>query len=403
MRSLVVGTVAAVLLAFTWNAFLPHTVEGASETAPAIVDVLHPEPSATTTTTKSNRTPAEAVKTGIEWLVSVQGNDGGWGQDGGETSYVRQGENLETSSNDVANTAVATLALIRSGHTPTEGKHRNHTLSGIEFILRSVEASPEAGLAVTKVTGSQIQRKLGPYIDTFLTSRLLTEIEGEMGSGKMNQRVHAALEKCLRKIESHQQEDGSWNISGGWAPILGTSLASQSLAVAQKRGFEVDKDVLAKADEYSENIAMQSAGGVSTGVAGGVAYSSRPVDAGSAGVDLYRDAQVLEQLSRNAGKRRENAKAIRSIEAKLSDSSFQAGFGSMGGEEFFSYLNISDSLHRSGGEQWKKWNGDIKTKLARLQNSDGSWAGHHCITGRVAVTGAAVLTLQVDKQTVEEL
>ena len=75
----------------------------------------------------------------------------------------------------------------------------------------------------------------------------------------------------------------------------------------------------------------------------------------------------------------------------------------MGGEEFFSYLNISDSLHRSGGNEWSKWNGNIKTKLARLQNSDGSWAGHHCITGRVAVTGAAVLTLQVDKQTVEEL
>lgn len=402
MRSLVVGTVAAGLLAFTWNAFVPHTVEGASETAPEIVDVRHPEPPAT----QSNRTPTEAVKTGIEWLVSVQGNDGGWGQDGGETSYVRQGENLETSGNDVANTAVATLALIRSGHTPTEGKHRNHTASGIEFILRSVEASTEDGLAVTKVTGSQIQRKLGPYIDTFLTSRLLTEIEGKMGSSKMNQRVHSALEKCLRKIEAHQQEDGSWNISGGWAPILGTSLASQSLALAKKRGFQVDRDVLAKADKYSENIAVQSAGGVATGIAGGISgrvYSSRPVDAGSAGVDLYRDSQILEQLSRNKDSRRENAPALRKIEAKLADSSFQAGFGSMGGEEFFSYLNISDSLHRSGGDEWKKWNGNITTKLTRLQNGDGSWAGHHCITGRVAVTSAAVLTLQVEKQTVEEL
>ena len=338
--------------------------------------------------------------------MSVQGNDGGWGQDGGETSYVRQGENLETSGNDVANTAVATLALIRSGHTPTEGKHRNHTASGIEFILRSVEASTEDGLAVTKVTGSQIQRKLGPYIDTFLTSRLLTEIEGKMGSSKMNQRVHSALEKCLLKIEAHQQEDGSWNISGGWAPILGTSLASQSLALAKKRGFQVDRDVLAKADKYSENIAVQSAGGVATGIAGGISgrvYSSRPVDAGSAGVDLYRDSQILEQLSRNKDSRRENAPALRKIEAKLADSSFQAGFGSMGGEEFFSYLNISDSLHRSGGDEWKKWNGNITTKLTRLQNGDGSWAGHHCITGRVAVTSAAVLTLQVEKQTVEEL
>ena len=82
---------------------------------------------------------------------------------------------------------------------------------------------------------------------------------------------------------------------------------------------------------------------------------------------------------------------------KLSDARFQAGFGSMGGEEFFSYLNISDSLRRTGGDEWEQWNGDIQTKLVKLQNNDGSWAGHHCITGRVAVTGAAVLTLTVDR------
>jgi hypothetical protein len=33
-----------------------------------------------------------AVAKGEKWLVSVQGKDGGWGQDGGETSYVRRGE-----------------------------------------------------------------------------------------------------------------------------------------------------------------------------------------------------------------------------------------------------------------------------------------------------------------------
>jgi hypothetical protein len=39
----------------------------------------------------------------------------------------------------------------------------------------------------------------------------------------------------------------------------------------------------------------------------------------------------------------------------------------------------------------------MKTQLVKLQNEDGTWAGHHCITGRVAVTSAAVLTLMVDR------
>jgi Squalene-hopene cyclase C-terminal domain len=66
-----------------------------------------------------------AVDKGMKWLVSVQGKDGGWGQDGGETSYVRQGERLESNGNDVANTAVAAEALLHAGNTPTTGRITN--------------------------------------------------------------------------------------------------------------------------------------------------------------------------------------------------------------------------------------------------------------------------------------
>src|SRR5580693_2591763 len=64
---------------------------------------------------QTNTPVTVAVDKGMKWLVSVQGKDGGWGQDGGETSYVRQGERLESNGNDVANTAVAALALRRAG------------------------------------------------------------------------------------------------------------------------------------------------------------------------------------------------------------------------------------------------------------------------------------------------
>ena len=56
-----------------------------------------------------------AVDKGARWLASAQGADGGWGQDGGEASSARPGERLESSGNDVANTAVAALALLQAG------------------------------------------------------------------------------------------------------------------------------------------------------------------------------------------------------------------------------------------------------------------------------------------------
>ncbi len=353
----------------------------------------------------STRSAAEAARTGVDWLASVQGNNGGWGQDGGETSFVRAGENLESNGNDLANTAVAVLALVQAGHTPHSGKHRAVARRGLEFVLHQVEASPQEGLAVSSITGTQIQRKLGPYIPTFLTARLLAEIDGEMKDPKLNERVRAGLQKCVRKIEQNQQSDGSWNVSGGWAPILGTSMASRSLAIAKDKKVEVSYNVLARVDDYTKRSAEALAAPATAGARrlGGRVSSrsfdtSLAADASSAGIALYKGAQVLEQLSRTEEDREKNADEIAAVTGQLANGRFVRGFGSMGGEEFFSYLNISDSLRRTGGEEWESWNGKIKTQLARMQNEEGSWAGHHCITGRVAVTSAAVLTLLAGQQ-----
>jgi len=372
----------------------------------------------------SNDPVAQAIAKGEKWLVSVQGKDGGWGQDGGETSYVRQGERLESTGNDVANTAVAAEALLHTGNTPNAGPYRESLQRAVRFILAHVDKSPADGLAVTDVMGTQIQRKLGPYIDTFLTSKLLAELDGRMGDAQANLRVRRSLEKCVAKIEKNQLKDGSWNVAGGWAPILGTSLASQTLYAAQAKGLAVAPMAMAKVDTYTMATAMPAGvggtgagigvgagGGVGSGVGGGVGGGivsrdsvrsfSAPraeVSAVSAGVPLYKRAQEMEQLSRTETDRKKNATTINAIEKELSDPRFVAGFGSVGGEEFFSYLNISDSLHRAGGEPWHKWNQGMTAKLLTMQNEDGTWAGHHCITGRVAVTSAAILMLTVDRE-----
>jgi len=334
-----------------------------------------------------------AVDKGLKWLVSVQGKDGGWGQDGGETSYVRTSERMETNGNDVANTAVAALALWRSG----KGEYRANVDRAVEFVVRHIEASPMEGLAITKVSGSQIQRKLGPFIDTFFAARLLGEVEGSLPKAQ-NARVRAALEKCVRKIEANQLKDGSWNISGGWAPILGTSMASQSLRVAKAKGLAVSQDKLDNVAQYTARMAdaETKAGSTPSGGPSRTRVATAAAEA-SAGVSLYSRAQQLEELSRSDKDRKANAQEIGNIARELRSENFVRGFGSMGGEEFFSYLNISDSLKRAGGQQWSEWNDSMKTRLVQLQNQDGTWAGHHCITGRVAVTSAAVLTILVEK------
>ena len=338
-----------------------------------------------------------AVAKGARWLASVQGADGGWGQDGGEESSARPGERLESSGNDVANTAVAALALLQAG-----SQYNPQVERALAFVLQQIEASPTDGLAITNRQGTQIQRKLGPCIDTFLSSMLMSQLDGRASTPALNARVRKALQKTVAKIEKHQQSDGSWNIAGGWAPVLGTSMASRSLFEAQNRGVAVDAAVLKRAEDYTvialsappPPAAPVAAGGVSAGRMGGAA-SAAPVEA--AGVALYQSAQALEQLSRTTADRVQNAKQISAIQGQLANAAFVGGYGSMGGEEFFSYLNISDSMKRIGGDAWSKWHADITQKILGLQNSDGTWAGHHCITGRVAMTSAAILNLTVDR------
>ena len=37
------------------------------------------------------------------------------------------------------------------------------------------------------------------------------------------------------------------------------------------------------------------------------------------------------------------------------------------------------------------------TEMLRFQNDDGSWTGHHCITGRTFCTSSALLVLMADR------
>jgi hypothetical protein len=329
----------------------------------------------------------DASDKGLKWLVSVQGKDGGWGQDGGNEGDVRKEVGLESQGNDLANTSLVCLALLRSGNTMADGPYRDALRKGVDFVLRHVEAAKEEGLQVTDRQGTQIQRKLGPYIDTFLSTMLLSEIDGRMADDAGQKRVRASLGKCIAKVEKNQHKDGSWNQGGGWAPIISTSIASRSLYNAQLKGNTVDQSCLDKVEKYTASNFDPKTRNFKGEAA--------------AGVELYVAAQSFEQASRpttmaeaDAAPRNELRQAA---QAKLGAANFVAGFGSMGGEEFVSYLNISDSLLRSGGKEWADWNGKIKERLVTLQNQDGTWAGHHCITGRVACTSAAVMTLLAER------
>jgi hypothetical protein len=90
-------------------------------------------------------------------------------------------------------------------------------------------------------------------------------------------------------------------------------------------------------------------------------------------------------------------KATQAIVKRLADRQFMQGFGSNGGEEFLSYMNISEALVVKGGKEWQAWDKAMSENLTHVQDRDGSRSGNHCITGKTFCTATALLVLMADR------
>jgi hypothetical protein len=110
--------------------------------------------------------------------------------------------------------------------------------------------------------------------------------------------------------------------------------------------------------------------------------------------DREKAQTKLKDLETNAKAQEEATKAV---VQRLGDKQFVQGFGSNGGEEFLSYMQISETLLAKGGKEWQDWDKSMTENLGRIQNQDGSWSGHHCITGRTFCTATALLVLMADR------
>ena len=60
-------------------------------------------------------------------------------------------------------------------------------------------------------------------------------------------------------------------------------------------------------------------------------------------------------------------------------------------------MNISEALLLNGGKDWEEWDTKMIKGLEKAQDKDGSWQGHHCITGKTFCTAGALLVLMADR------
>lgn len=360
-----------------------------------------------------------SARRGLAWLVATQHEDGGWGQ-GEESSAMRgglePGHAGQREPSNVADTCIALLALLRADRDPARGDHAEAIRAGFGFVCGSIEASDAESIFVTDLRNTRVQMKIGSTVDTFLASLALAEVKGRTGSDELDARVARGLDKVLGKIARNQRQDGGFE-GQGWAPVLSQGLAGKALNRASQLGLALPGGVLEKNQAWFEDRADAPA--ASADAAGVDLYAQ---SAGLAGLQEHVNTGVLAEpelqrviaeskdegevavarrgLERIRDGRRRQERARDDLLGRIDDPGFVSGFGSNGGEEFLSYMNISESLVVQGGEAWKSWDSAMAGNLARIQNQDGSWSGHHCITGRNFCTSAALLVLLADRTNV---
>lgn len=363
------------------------------------------------------RTTETAIRNGLSWLMKAQQTNGGWGAGNHSQQDILDAHAVPA---DPAATALVGMALLRTGEKPFEGVYAQQLKNAVNYLLNAANNAPQQSSNITDLTNTQPQVKLGRNIDVILTAQFFTNALHQVGNNAdLKKRIESALQKCIAKIQKGQDTDGGWK-DGGWAPVLQSSLANNALESARDMGLKVDSSVLQRSREYQKgNYNTKTNSAITDKGAGVLLYSIS--SSARASAKEAREAKDRIEKAKKEGKLEDKAAVTEdnlivagysTSEAKRYMTAYRiqgaaasraqaddviSGFGSNGGEEFLSYLQTGESLIIAGGKEWNTWYEKMSGRLVQIQNENGSWNGHHCITSPVFCTATCLLILSIDK------
>ena len=355
------------------------------------------------------------VNDGLVWLAKAQLENGGYGAG----SHSRQGEmNPHAVNADPATTAMVAMAILRSGSTLKKGAYKTQLKKSLEFLLNEVESLSADDVFITKERGTQIQSKLGDNIDAVLTAQFFSNLLKEKLDNKTKKRVEKCLDVCVDKIQKATDTDGRMK-GAGWAGVLQSGLATSALESAGSVGATLDEVVVTSQKNYLKNNYDEESQSVKTTDGAGIILYSVSNSARGSAKDARRAKELIAKAKKE-GKLEvddkvtvENLQSIgiseseaigytssynvynaSKVQAQKND--VMSGFGNNGGEEFLSFLQTGESMVVNDDNDWKTWYDNVSGRLMKIQNEDGSWNGHHCITSPVFCTATSLLILSIE-------
>jgi hypothetical protein len=276
----------------------------------------------------------------------------------------------------VGNTCIATLALLGTGSTATRGKHWRQIRRALQWLRKRTLGYGSSSSNLDRHT--LLQRKLGQNIDLYLLTLLHSQVVGGGIDVFDDQKMLGELQLAAGRIAALQKPNGEWETS--YEPMLTTIAAWLALRQTADAGVTIQHASPDKVLRYLKEDCLEKDTGIFREKKWG--HKMRFVTQAGALRVLYGMGE---------GETPEGQRATKVITSMRFD---QDVGGRTGGEEFLGALFATQALHLGRDQAiYRTWYGKIVDSLVRSQNRDGSWFGHHCITGRVFCTACSILTM----------
>lgn len=297
-----------------------------------------------------------AIERGLLYLRRNQSPDGSWRSAGRRGTYP------------AAMTALAGMAMIGSGSTPTRGKYWLEVRRATGFLLGCGQTD-----GVITVANEEGRSMYGHGFSTMF----LAQAYGMEEDSRRQKKLHGVLTRAVRLIARSQSGPGGWlytpESNGDEGSVTVTQI--QALRACRNAGITVPVQTIDRAVQYVRKSANPD---------GSIRYSMNSGGGGRAPITAAAVAVLY-----NAGKYDDPIaeKALTYSKKTLPVN------GSGNGHHYYAQLYLAQALYQKGGKEWLSYYSRMSAWLLEQQQRDGSWNGDS--VGTVYGTSIALTILQL--------
>lgn len=340
---------------------------------------------------RQNRGASKAdalVERGLEWLVSVQKEDGHWALGAFDPTGSAGTVRLQS---DTAATGLALLAFLGAGYDHFDGRHRDVVRRGLEWLVSVQKADGDL-----YVTADPVSNSCAWMYSHGIATTALCEAVGMTGDPLL----HPSAEKALGFIVAGQQPS-----RGGWRyqPRSDSDLSvSGWMLVALRAGVLAGLDVPAETFDGVERLLDESAIADRAG-----SYHYNAINPGQRPSDLSAASMTaLGALMRlHCGTPRTD-EGIVTAAAGLAAMTPAYGTRQARTRDAYLWYYASQVLVQTGGPEWDAWYArlcvELETQQVAAGKETGSWEPLGQVPdrwgafgGRLYVTALHLLALEV--------